>query len=279
MKQEEEPDEIMLGYVEDLQLAVEKLDEDKVDKSELEDEIKGITDTLESLETKLKEPGPKGEQGKQGDKGERGIKGERGERGTQGFRGPQGQKGEKGADGTSVKLKDVVEELRPDILSRTRGGGGISRQISINSSVTGIPYNDFNYIGSIVGIPNNTTKQTDIYFSGGSGGGSSADTILATVTGIDLTTIATTTLYTVPGGKKAIITGAIVRPTAASDVNFYAEAGIGVAAGEDDMFSQTVLTGLGSVGEVFQYKAIGVNVVGNAADVIKFGVDVGASSV
>lgn len=102
-------------------------------------------------------------------------------------------------------------------------------------------------------------------------------TLLSTTTSINAKTTGTTNLYTVPSGKTAIITKAIVVPTAASSITQGPTAGIGVAAGEDDIFSATELTGLTATTKAFAFDAIGTYVMAAATEVIKFGIDTAAS--
>lgn len=86
----------------------------------------------------------------------------------------KGDPGDPGRPGKDVKLEDVVDSLRPDVFRRFQQGmpsGNMNRNIVINSSVLSY-YGDLNYLGSIAGIPNHTTKQTDVFFSGGGSPGS-----------------------------------------------------------------------------------------------------------
>lgn len=83
----------------------------------------------------------------------------------------EGKKGDAGKNADPVDTKPIIEEVKRELLPfMLQRGGSPNRQISVNSTVIGQPYNDFNFIGSIAGIPNNTTKQTDVYFDGGGGG-------------------------------------------------------------------------------------------------------------
>lgn len=102
--------------------------------------------------------------------------------------------------------------------------------------------------------------------------------VLSTVTGIDLKIVATTNLYTVPTGKKAIITDIVIRPTTVAGFAVAATAGVGIAAGEIDIVAATVLTGL--TGTTIQYKMspLVLSVIGNSTEVIKLGVTVGATA-
>lgn len=102
--------------------------------------------------------------------------------------------------------------------------------------------------------------------------------ILKTVTGIDGKTVATTNLYTVPTGG-AVILGAVVRMTGGSGVTVAPTLGIGVAAGEDDIFASTTLTGLTSSTKFWRFDA-GSGLLNKraAGDVIKLGIDTGATA-
>lgn len=102
-------------------------------------------------------------------------------------------------------------------------------------------------------------------------------TLLSTTTSINAKTTGTTSLYTVPSGKTAIITKAIVVVTAASSITQGPTLGIGVAAGEDDIFYSTQLTGLTATTKVYAFDAIGTYVAAAATDVIKVGIDTAAS--
>lgn len=91
--------------------------------------------------------------------------------------GKPGLPGEPGRDAKPLDPKPIIEEVKRELLPFIpQGGGAPNRQISINSSVIGKPYTDMNYIGSIAAISNNTTKQTDIIFSGGGGTPAAPDT-------------------------------------------------------------------------------------------------------
>ncbi len=100
---------------------------------------------------------------------------------------------------------------------------------------------------------------------------------LATVTGIDAKATGTTTLYTVPTGKTAVITGAVVRCTAATAITVAPTLGIGVAAGEDDIFASTALTGLTATTKEWTFVASGLMVNAAAAAAIKVGIDTAAT--
>jgi len=104
-----------------------------------------------------------------------------------------------------------------------------------------------------------------------------AERRLATVTGINAKTVAATTLYTVPSGKTAVITRAVIRCTAATAITVAPTVGIGVAAGEDDNFASTALTGLTTDTAEWHFTRSGLAVKNAAAAVVKLGVDTGAT--
>lgn len=97
--------------------------------------------------------------------------------------------------------------------------------------------------------------------------------VLETVTGIDGKVATTTSLLTVPTSKRAIITGAMLRLTAVSALSGTLACGIGVAAGEDDIFPSTSLIGFNAANEVYMFMGSGVRVSAAAGSVIKLGID------
>lgn len=103
--------------------------------------------------------------------------------------------------------------------------------------------------------------------------------VLSQTSGIDAKIVATTALYTVPAGKTAVITAATIRCTAASSVSGGPTLGIGVAAGEADIFASTALTGMTTTANVWGFQASGLAVSAATAAVIKCGVDVSSTGV
>ncbi len=102
-------------------------------------------------------------------------------------------------------------------------------------------------------------------------------TILATTTAIDGKTTGTTNLYTVPAGKTAIITQAIVRTTTATAVATPPDAGLGIASGEDDIFASSTLFGLTSSARMYVFTSQGGAVQATTGQIIKLGIDTGAT--
>lgn len=100
---------------------------------------------------------------------------------------------------------------------------------------------------------------------------------LASVAGISGTTTGVTPLYTVPAGRTAIITSAHVRCTAANTISTGPMLGIGVAAGEDDIYATTSLAALLTAGQLYGFSTSGISVSAVAGSVIKVGIDTAAT--
>jgi hypothetical protein len=56
-----------------------------------------------------------------------------------------------------------------------------------------------------------------------------------------------------------------------------AAAGVGIAAGEDDIFGSEPLTGLDVADKAFTYLAAGTRVVATNTDIVKLGIDTAAT--
>lgn len=97
--------------------------------------------------------------------------------------------------------------------------------------------------------------------------------VLSETTGIDGKTATTTNLYTVPSGKTALITKAIIEITTATGLTGTLVAGIGVAAGEDDIFGSTTMTGLDTTSEMHVFAASGTTKKALSTEVVKLGID------
>lgn len=98
--------------------------------------------------------------------------------------------------------------------------------------------------------------------------------ILSTTAGIDGTSAVATTLYTVPSGRKAVITKAIVRCTTGTAITAEGYAGIGTNGNYDNIFSSLQLLGVDATdkGFVFQNVLAGFTIADqNLA--IKFEID------
>ena len=73
--------------------------------------------------------------------------------------------------------------------------------------------------------------------------------LLATTTGIDLKTVATTNLYTVPGGKTLICTEIVLRITSSSGFALPCTLSIGKTAAFNEWLVATAMTNLGVAGD------------------------------
>jgi hypothetical protein len=103
------------------------------------------------------------------------------------------------------------------------------------------------------------------------------EVLLSTTTAIDGTATGTTNLFTVPSGKTIVVTRAIVRLTSVATFTSAPIAGIGVAAGEDDIISPQSLSGLNTTSEGYVFVVgDGSLALASATDVIKLGIDTGA---
>ena len=104
-----------------------------------------------------------------------------------------------------------------------------------------------------------------------------APLLLAEVTGINAKSTGTTTLYTVPSGSTVVILEVVLRCTAATDITAPAEAGVGIAAGEDDIFASQPLYGLTATGKQFTFPNGGLAATAQSDEVIKLGIDTAAT--
>jgi hypothetical protein len=107
----------------------------------------------------------------------------------------------------------------------------------------------------------------------GSGSGGSGVTLLATITGIDATATGTTNLYTVPGSTKVFVTRVILELTTVTAISGTLVAGVGVAAGEDDIFASTSLTGFDTTSEAWIFSGEAKIAKALATNIIKLGID------
>lgn len=110
-----------------------------------------------------------------------------------------------------------------------------------------------------------------------SGGNPKLNIRLATVTGIDLKTIATTVLYTVPVGLKAVILAVVLEITTGASITADAKAGVGIAAGEDDIFASETLVNTRATDNIWMFSAKGRARTALASSVVKLGIDTGAT--
>lgn len=103
-----------------------------------------------------------------------------------------------------------------------------------------------------------------------------APSILATVTGVDAKAIASTTLYTVPAGKTAVITQVVVRCTAATAITNGPTININtVSAG--DIFSSVNIAALTSANKIYGFSLVGMSLSVAPAATVKAGLTSGAT--
>jgi hypothetical protein len=100
--------------------------------------------------------------------------------------------------------------------------------------------------------------------------------LLATVSGIDGLVVAETDLYTVPQGKTVIPTMTLLRATVATAITSPPTAGVGIAAGADDVFAAQILTGLLSTAKAWAWNAAGIVTPALSGEKIKLGIDAAA---
>lgn len=101
---------------------------------------------------------------------------------------------------------------------------------------------------------------------------------LSKTTGIDAKTVATTNLFTVPSGHTVVIVFAVATTEVANTVTQRPVMGIGIAAGEEDIFSSRALTGFTASDSVYMFSNSAKLVQAEASDVIKLGIDNGSTA-
>lgn len=103
-------------------------------------------------------------------------------------------------------------------------------------------------------------------------------TALLSLTGsINAKNTGATNLYTVPTGFTAFITGAVVHVQTATSITVAPTLGIGVAAGEDDIFASVALTNLNTAGETWTFVKSGLGLQVSATGIVKVGIDTAAT--
>lgn len=161
--------------------------------------------------------------GEKGERGERGIDGRDGKDGKDGINGKDGSEGKGGKDGSSIKLEEVVDELRPEVLRRFPyyGGGNANRNIAVagNTSVLS-RYTDINLKpGSGVAFiysNNDATKYFDLTIStDGAGGGITRQINTLSVSSTIAAIADTDRVFLCNEGVQVVL------PTAVGDDNLY----------------------------------------------------------
>lgn len=101
--------------------------------------------------------------------------------------------------------------------------------------------------------------------------------ILSVTTGINAQSVANTAIYTVPAGKTAIITGVVIRCTAATSITIGPSLGIGNAAGTNNIFASATITALTTTSTIFGFELVGMSVLTAAAGVIYLNLGTGST--
>lgn len=105
-----------------------------------------------------------------------------------------------------------------------------------------------------------------------------APSVLSVVTGIDLKTTGTTSLYTVPAGRKALITDLIIHLTTGTSVSVVASISLGTNSTDfNNIFAIYALTNLDTTDEFNKNSPI-VAVASAAASVVTLNVTTGATA-
>lgn len=160
-------------------------------------------------------------------------------------------------------------------------GDGVSGNPTIDIAATYIGQTSITTLGTITtGVWNGTTIAIA---NGGTNATDAEDArvnlgcigILSTTTGINGKVATTTNLYTVPSGKTAVIRGANLRLTTVTSLSGTLNAGIGIASGEQDIFSRVSMTGFNTAGKTWAFSSTGSQVVGTAGQIIKLGIATG----
>lgn len=103
-----------------------------------------------------------------------------------------------------------------------------------------------------------------------------AQTERLSTTSVDATAIGPTALFTVPAGKTIAFTRASVRLTAVAALTSVPTLGIGIGAGEDDVFIPETLIGLDATNKAWWFSAESLTAVGTSGQTISVGVDAAA---
>lgn len=101
--------------------------------------------------------------------------------------------------------------------------------------------------------------------------------VLSQTAGISATATGTTNLYTVPDGKRCVVTGATIRCTAATAITDAATLGIGVAAGEEDIIDSQKVLGVHAALDAYRLNPTGKMILPQSGEIIKLGIDTAAT--
>ena len=101
---------------------------------------------------------------------------------------------------------------------------------------------------------------------------------LNTITGFSIATPGAINLYTVPASSECVVTSVVLRCKTATAVTVVAQVGVGANAGADDIYISRALTDFDSVNDQWILADTGGGVIAQAAQIIRLGVDVGATA-
>lgn len=110
------------------------------------------------------------------------------------------------------------------------------------------------------------------------GGANATSSILATITGINGLVIANTPLFTVPAGFTCVVTGYVVKVTAANSVSNGPSAGIGNIAGTNNISTSQTMTTLTTTASNFEWPIVGASLSTAAAGIIYYNQGTGATA-
>jgi hypothetical protein len=100
--------------------------------------------------------------------------------------------------------------------------------------------------------------------------------VLSETVNVALTSVASTLLYTVPGGKSLVVEAVVLRVVQADTVTAEATAGVGSNAARDNVFASQFLTGLDAIGLYYLFPPGGTQAELTTGQSIYLGVDVAA---
>jgi len=102
--------------------------------------------------------------------------------------------------------------------------------------------------------------------------------LLNTAVGVDLTTGAKTVIYTVPTGKKLVVTGVLVRVTTGIGTVSDADLGVGTNVNADNIIPSTTLTGMATTDDAELLIPTGSYVLADAGQDVSIEVDIPAGA-
>lgn len=166
--------------------------------------------------------------------------------------------------GSTIVSNAQTINFEDTIFAVTDVAGVATINVTITGADVGVTATSFDYLTG-------TDSQTLFGQIDGFIGDSSR--LLSTTGSIDGTATGATNLFTVPTGKKLIVDKVILEATTFTGTSGTLAAGVGVAAGEEDIYSSTDLIGFDTTGDGWEFDATGSIVLPAASDVVKLGID------